>query len=161
MTFISQTTLKLKEGDAFPDVELQAYPEGKKSVSDYRGKWLVLYFYPRDDTPGCTTEACSFRDHIADIKKLGAEVVGVSTDDYKSHERFAKKYNLNFTLLSDVDGELGKLVGALREGAARLTENRVTFLIDPKGYVAKVYPKVTPSDHSEEIIRDLKSLLAK
>ncbi len=150
--------MKLKEGERFPDIELQAYPDGKKKVSDYKGKWLVLYFYPRDDTPGCTTEACSFRDHISDIRKLGAEVVGVSTDDYKSHEKFAKKYNLNFTLLSDTDGELGKAVGALRENASRLTENRVTFLIDPKGFIAKVYPRVTPSEHSEEIIQDLKAL---
>lgn len=150
--------IKLKEGEAFPDMELQAYPNGKSKISDFRGRWLVLYFYPRDDTPGCTTEACNFRDHISEIKKLGAEVVGVSTDTLESHQKFANKYKLNFTLLSDVNGELGRAVGALRDGAARLTENRVTFLINPKGYVSKIYPKVTPADHAEEIIKDLKEL---
>lgn len=151
--------LKVKEGDLFPDVALEAYPDKeKKSISDYRGRWLVLYFYPRDDTPGCTTEACSFRDYISEIRKLGAEVVGVSTDDYENHARFAKKYNLNFTLLSDTQGILGEKVGALRDGTQRLTENRVTFIIAPDGKVAKVYPRVTPSEHAKEVIRDLTQL---
>jgi peroxiredoxin Q/BCP len=143
-----------------PDLELDAYPgPGRSKLSDFRGRWLVLYFYPRDDTPGCTKEACGFRDSLHEIQKLGAQVVGVSTDSVASHSKFSKKYGLNFTLLSDMEGRLGRVFGVLRDGASVLTENRVTFLVDPEGRVRKVYPRVIPTDHSVEVLNDLKAMM--
>lgn len=131
------------------------------SLSDYAGKWLVVYFYPKDDTPGCTTEACSMRDVRDELTALGADVVGVSKDDPDVHEKFKTKYNLNFKLLSDVDGSVIDSYGAWgkkmfgREGILRKT-----FIIDPKGQVVKVYGRVTPLGHGDQIIDDLKSLQA-
>ena len=149
--------IKVKVGDTLPDISLLAYPGGTKAnLSSYFGRWLVLYLYPRDDTPGCTKEACSFRDSIKAIRELGAEVVGVSTDGVGSHERFAGKYGLNFTLLSDPKGQLGSSLGVLKEGGSSMY--RVTFLVDPKGRIAKIYQKVDPSIHSEEVLGDLRSI---
>jgi peroxiredoxin Q/BCP len=149
--------IKIKVGDLVPDSELEAYPDRKKvKLSAYRGKWLVLYFYPRDNTSGCTKEACGFRDSSKLIKDLGAEVLGVSTDSLSSHERFAGKYHLDFTLLSDSKGELGSLLGALKENGSSMY--RVTFLIDPDGRIAKIYPKVDPLIHPAEIVNDLKAM---
>lgn len=155
------TALLIKEGDKLPEVELESYPApGKKKTSEFREKWLVLYFYPRDDTPGCTKEACGFRDSISEITKLGANVVGVSTDSVDSHRRFHEKYSLNFSLLSDPKGELGRKIGVLNEGSSRPSMRRVTLLVDPKGMVRKVYPKVDPTAHSDEVVRDLKKFIA-
>jgi peroxiredoxin Q/BCP len=149
--------IKVKAGEVVPDVELEAYPIRRKvRLSSYLGKWLVLYFYPRDDTPGCTREACSFRDSIKTIRSCGAEVVGVSTDSTSSHEKFAGKYGLNFTLLSDPRGELGSRLGVLKGKGSYMS--RVTFLVDPKGRIVKIYPKVDPSVHAEQVISDLKAL---
>jgi len=148
---------KVKEGDALPDVELEAYPSGRKvGLSAYRGRWLVLYFYPRDDTTGCTLEACGFRDSIKPIRDLGAEVIGVSTDSTHSHEKFAGKYNLNFTLLSDSKGDLGSTLGVLKDDGSSMY--RVTFFVDPGGRIAKIYPKVNPTVHAKEVLDDLKSM---
>ena len=125
-------------------------------LSDYRGKWVVLYFYPQDDTPGCTIEACAMRDSRDAITDLGAEVIGVSRDDAASHEAFKAKYNLNFVLLSDPDHSVMDSYGAWgkkmygREGVLRKT-----FIIDPSGNVVKVYGRVTPLGHGEQVVKDL------
>lgn len=126
-------------------------------LSDYRGKWVVVYFYPKDDTPGCTKEACNFRDRLQDIK--GAVVLGISKDSVASHKKFAQKYSLNFTILSDEKLDTIKAYGAWGEKKFMGREFdgvlRKTFLIDPAGEIKKVYEKVNPLVHAEEIIRDL------
>lgn len=132
------------------------------TLSDYRGKWLVLYFYPKDDTPGCTVEACSLRDAATDLKDLDAEVVGVSADESASHSKFTNKHHLNFTLLSDSQKEAIVAYGAWgkkmfgKEGILRKT-----FIIDPEGAVVKVYGRVTPLGHGEQIVAALTELRAK
>lgn len=129
------------------------------SLTDYKGKWVVLYFYPKDDTPGCTTEACSLRDARDDIAALGAEIIGVSADDANSHDKFKAKHSLNFTLLSDPDKKVIEAYGAWgkkmfgQEGILRRT-----FIINPKGIVVKVYGRVTPLGHGEQIIGQLELL---
>ncbi|HMS92932.1 MAG TPA: peroxiredoxin [Candidatus Saccharibacteria bacterium] len=136
--------------------------EGKlHSLSEYRGKWVVLYFYPKDDTPGCTVEACAMRDARDELTALGAQVVGVSKDDATAHEKFKAKYNLNFTLLSDVDGEVITAYGAWgkkqfgREGILRKT-----FIINPDGQVVKVYGRVTPLGHGGQVVEEVRRLQA-
>ena len=129
------------------------------TLADYKGKWLVLYFYPKDDTPGCTIEACSLRDARDEIASLGAEVLGVSRDDAASHERFKAKHTLNFTLMSDPDKKVIEAYGAWgkkmfgQEGALRKT-----FIINPEGMVVRAYGRVTPLGHGEQIIAELKRL---
>ncbi len=144
-----------------PDFSLKD-PEGKThSLTDWRGKWLVLYFYPKDDTPGCTTEACAMRDARDDLAELGAEVVGISQDEAASHEKFKAKYNLNFTLLSDPDRSAIEAYGAWgkkmfgKEGILRKT-----FIIDPEGQVVKAYGRVTPLGHGEQVTESVKQLQA-
>ena len=128
------------------------------TLSDYRGKWVVLYFYPKDDTPGCTEQACKFRDDLAQLTALGAQVIGVSVDDSASHAKFATKYNLPFPLLADEGGETAKAYGAYSDWGVFTYAKRYTYLIDPQGKVAKTYLKVNTSKHSTEIIDDLKAL---
>lgn len=129
------------------------------SLSDYVGKWIILYFYPKDDTPGCTTEACSLRDARDTLAEMGAEIIGISKDDANSHEKFRAKYALNFALLTDVEGKIIEAYGAWgkkmygREGILRKT-----FIIDPAGQVRKVYGRVTPMGHGEQVIDELKRL---
>jgi len=129
------------------------------TLADYAGKWLVLYFYPKDDTPGCTTEACSFRDARDELTALGAEVVGISKDEPTDHEKFKTKYNLDFMLLSDPKGATISEYGAWgkkmfgKEGILRKT-----FIIDPNGMVQKVYGRATPLGHGEQVISELKRL---
>lgn len=147
-----------KIGQPAPDFSLLDANSQTHKLTDYAGKWLVLYFYPKDDTPGCTTEACHFRDDLAQLEKLGAKVVGVSVDDSDSHAQFAKKYNLPFPLLSDKDGKVADSYGALMNLGIIKKAKRHTFLINPKGYVAKIYLSVDTSRHSQEIIDDLKKL---
>jgi peroxiredoxin Q/BCP len=129
------------------------------SLNDYTGKWLVLYFYPEDDTPGCTTEACEFRDGRADLEAAGAEVVGISKDSVKTHRRFADKYHLNFTLLSDESKSIHKAYGAWGPkkymGREYIGTNRKTFLITPDGKIVKEYPKVTPLGHFSQVTSDI------
>jgi peroxiredoxin Q/BCP len=133
-----------------------------RSLKDFAGKWLVLYFYPKDDTPGCTAEACSLRDARDDIAALGAEVVGISRDDASSHEKFKAKHSLNFTLLSDPDMKTITAYGAWgkkmfgKEGVLRKT-----FIIDPGGVVVKAYGRVTPVGHGEQIVVELRRLQGK
>ena len=127
-----------------------------RTLAEFRGKWVVLYFYPKDDTPGCTEEACNFRDDIFTLSQLGAQVIGVSLDDSASHAQFAKKYSLPFPLLADPSGTVTASYGALPRGSRYA--RRYTFLIDPAGRVAKVYTSVETSRHSAEVIEDLKRL---
>ncbi len=139
-----------------PDFSLPDQTGRQHHLSDYSGKWVVLYFYPKDDTPGCTVEACSFRDARDDLAALGAQIIGISKDDAGSHERFTTKYNLNFTLLSDADGRVMTAYGAWgkkmfgREGVLRKT-----FIIDPEGQIVKTFGRVTPAGHGEQIIQTL------
>lgn len=142
-----------------PEFTLKDSVGGERSLTDYRGKWLVLYFYPKDETPGCTTEACSLRDARDDIAALGAEIVGISRDDASSHEKFKANHTLNFTLLSDPDHVVMDAYGAWgkkmfgKEGVLRKT-----FIINPDGQVVKVYGRVTPLGHGEQIIADIRTL---
>lgn len=142
-----------------PDFSLMDSEGNERSLADYRGKWLVLYFYPKDETPGCTTEACSLRDARDDIAALGAEVVGVSRDDASSHEKFKAKHTLNFTLLTDPEHQTMDAYGAWgkkmfgQEGVLRKT-----FIINPEGQVVKAYGRVTPLGHGEQVVADIKAL---
>lgn len=146
-----------------PDFTLLDQDNQEHKLADYAGKWLVLYFYPKDSTPGCTAEACSFRDARADIEKFAA-VVGVSKDSVRSHKNFSEKYHLNFTLLSDPDHKVIEAYGSWKlkkfMGREYMGTNRDTFIIDPDGNIAKEYRGVDPKNHSEQIINDLKALKA-
>jgi peroxiredoxin Q/BCP len=146
------------EGSIAPDFELPDQNGQAHRLGDYAGRWLVLYFYPKDDTPGCTREACRFRDDIGVLGDLGAAVVGVSVDDTKSHADFARKYQLPFPLLSDRDGRTAAAYGSLLDlGVARFAR-RHTFIIAPDGRIAARFDKVDPARHAEEIARTLRAL---
>ncbi len=147
-----------KVGEQAPDFSLPDQVGKMHALLDYRGKWLVLYFYPKDDTPGCTTEACSFRDGYLQIKTLGAQVLGVSVDDTMSHKAFADAHALPFPLLADTDGKVAASYGALNDFKLVKFAKRETFLIDPQGIVRKVYLKVNPDRHAAEVTADLKQL---
>lgn len=133
-----------------------------RKSNDYLGKWVILYFYPKDDTPGCTKEACAFRDGFSKFKKAGIEILGVSTDSVKKHLKFVEKYSLPFTLLSDEDKELVtdfKVWGEKKFMGRKYTgTNRVSYLINPKGTIVKVYEKVKPDVHADEVLLDKKAL---
>jgi len=150
-----------RTGQPAPAFDLKDANNTPHQLSDYAGKWLVLYFYPKDDTPGCTKEACHFRNDLFELEKLGAKVVGVSVDDSGSHAKFAEKYKLPFPLLADVDGKVADSYGALTNLGIIKISKRYTFLIDPKGMVAKSYLSVDTSRHSQEIIDDLKKMTSK
>lgn len=144
-----------------PDFSLSDNDGQTHQLADYAGKWVVLYFYPKDDTPGCTIEACSMRDARDDITALGAEIIGISKDDATSHEKFKAKHSLNFTLLSDPDMAAMNAYGAWgkkqfgQEGVLRKT-----FIISPDGQVVKAYGRVTPLGHGEQVAAELKRLQA-
>lgn len=146
----------LKEGVVAPDFTLQTDGGGEVTLSDYRGKKVVLYFYPKDNTSGCTTEACNFRDDHSEIVAAGAAVLGVSPDSIKSHDNFKAKYQLPFALLSDPDHQVAELYGAWGEkkmyGKTHMGIIRSTFIIDEEGKILKVFPKVKPADHSTEVL---------
>lgn len=146
-----------------PDFTLQDQEGLTRSLKDYAGKWLVLYFYPKDDTPGCTTEACSFRDERKAIADLGhAEVVGISKDSVASHKKFAEKYKLNFTILSDPEHKAIEAYDSWKPkkfmGREYMGTERNTFIISPDGKIAKEYLGVNPKEHAVEIIKDLQAL---
>jgi len=147
-------------GKPAPSFDLPDSNGVRHTLATYHGKWLVLYFYPKDDTPGCTKEACSFRDDLHKLEALGASVVGVSVDDSNSHAEFAKKYHLPFPLLSDKDGKVADSYGALTNLGLVKMAKRDTFLIDPQGMLQKAYLSVDTSRHSQQIIDDLTSLKA-
>ena len=149
------------EGSMAPDFELEDQNGKAHRLSDYAGRWLVLYFYPRDDTPGCTEEACRFRDDIGVLGGLDAAVVGISVDSPRAHAAFARKYQLPFPLLSDPDGRTAAAYGSLLNlGVIRLAR-RHTFIVSPDGRIAARFDKVVPARHAQEVARALRSLQQK
>ncbi len=151
--------LKLKAGDDAPDFTAATNGGGQVSLADFKGKPVVLYFYPRDDTPGCTKEACAFRDHFAQFRRQGAVVLGVSVDPVKAHDKFVEKYKLPFTLLADEEKKIVQAYGVWGQksfmGRKYLGTHRVTFLIGPDGKVKKVWPEVKPAEHAAEVLAEL------
>ena len=151
--------IKVKVGDQAPEFDGPTSDGSKLGLKDFVGKKnVVLYFYPKDDTPGCTREACSFRDNITPIRKMGAEIVGVSLDSITSHDKFTTKYNLPFPLISDKDKQIANAFGVLKDTGT--STNRVTFIIDKKGKIAKVFPKVDVAKHTDEVVAALKEISA-
>ena len=152
----------VKEGQQAPEFTLASTEGGDVSLKDLKGKPVVLYFYPKDDTPGCTREACAFRDAQARTKKTGAVVLGVSPDSLGAHESFRAKYKLNFALLSDPDKRVAKQYGAFGEkvlyGRKVTGMIRSTFVIDARGIVRKVFPRVRVDGHDEQVLAALKEL---
>jgi thioredoxin-dependent peroxiredoxin len=145
-------------GMVAPPFTLSDQANHPHTLAGYRGRWVVLYFYPKDDTPGCTTEACNFRDDISALTALGAQVLGVSMDDSKSHARFAEKFHLPFPLLADTEGDVARAYGALWSVGPLRIARRHSFIIDPQGRVARIYREVKPASHSRELQDDLKTL---
>lgn len=152
-----------QDGQAAPEFKLQDQKGAWHTLKQYHGKWLVLYFYPKDFTPGCTTEVCQFRDDVMKLHKDGAEVLGVSLDDVESHAKFAEKYHVPFPLLSDADKSTAKEYGVLTfsEKMNLSYAKRETFLIDPDGKVAKRYVDVDPKENSGQVLADLAALKKK
>jgi peroxiredoxin Q/BCP len=149
-------------GAPAPAFRLQDQAGAWHELAEYRGKWLVLYFYPKDATPGCTTQACEFRDNIFAFNKLNAAIVGISVDDVASHKDFAAENNLPFTLLADDTKETAKSYGVLRSALGLMEiASRETFIIDPMGRIAKHYAPVDPKGHSQMVLADLKALAAR
>ncbi len=148
--------LKLKEGDQAPAFTVATSGGGKISLADYLGKNVILYFYPKDDTPGCTKQACGFRDNFSEFKKRGAIVLGISPDSVKSHDKFLEKFKLPFTLLADEDKKIVEAYGVWGEknfmGKKYLGVYRVTFLIGPDGKIKKIWPEVKPEEHAAEVL---------
>lgn len=144
------------------DISLVDQDGNAHSLRDFLGKFIVVYFYPKDATPGCTIEACSFRDFNEQIKALGAEVIGVSKDNVQSHKKFIEKEKLNFLLLSDPDTELQQAFGTWVEkkmfGKTYMGTSRSTFIIDPTGMIVKVWNKIKPEDHAKEVYEELQKL---
>ena len=153
---------KVKKGDKAPDFTLQDQRGDSHTLSDYKGQWVLVYFYPRDNTPGCTTEACAIRDYFPEFETLDVKVFGISTDTVKKHANFVKKYDLPFTLLADEDQEVVELFGVwgLKKFMGRefMGTHRMSFLIDPKGKVGKVYEKVKVKLHAQEVLADVKTM---
>ncbi len=145
-------------GQVAPDFRLQDQKGAWHTLAGEKGKWTVLYFYPKDFTPGCTTEVCTFRDDIVALRKAGADVFGVSLDDVKSHAEFAEKYHVPFRLLSDADQSTAKAYGVLASKVGFTYARRETFLIDPEGKVAKRYKDVDPKENSKQVLADLAEL---
>lgn len=150
------------EGQQAPDFTLPDQDGVTHTLSSYEGKWVLLYFYPKDDTPGCTIEACMIRDQFKDFTKIDAVVLGVSTDSVASHKKFATAYELPFTLLADETKEVVGMYGVFGEkkmmGRTYMGTRRTSFLIDPEGKIAKVYAKVKPESHATEVLADLATL---
>jgi peroxiredoxin Q/BCP len=154
--------LSLKEGDKAPEFNVLDNTGARVSLKDFKGKPIVLYFYPKDDTPGCTREACAFRDVYSDFKKAGAVVLGVSTDPVKSHQKFVDKFSLPFQLLSDDEKKIVNAYGVWGEksfmGRKYMGTHRVTFLVDGNGRIAKIWPEVKPEQHAAEVLDAIKTL---
>jgi peroxiredoxin Q/BCP len=150
-----------KVGDMAPDFMLPSTRGKDMTLKEHRGKDVILYFYPKDDTPGCTAEACSFRDHESDLAKEHAVVLGVSTDSLERHEKFRGKYNLNFPLLSDETADIAKMYGVWAEknmyGRRTWGVKRTTYWIGADGRIRKIYKKVDTAKHAEEILADLRA----
>ena len=155
--------MELEIGQKAPSFTLPDQDGKEHSLSDYFGAWVLLYFYPKDNTPGCTKEACAIRDNLPEYNKIHAQVLGVSTDSIGSHKKFEEKNDLNFILLADEEKEVVKKydVWAPKKFMGRefLGTHRISFLIDPKGNIAKIYNKVKPANHAEEVLADIKELM--
>ena len=149
---------QLKVGSKAPNFTLSDQNSIQHQLSDYEGSWVILYFYPKDDTPGCTTQACDFRDAVKRIIASKSNVFGVSLDSVESHKRFADKNNLPFSLLSDESGEVSEAYDSLNNFMSFKSAKRNTFIIDPDGKVAKIYLSVKPSTHSQMVLNDLNQL---
>jgi len=153
---------KLNPGDAAPDIELPVWPEGSLKLSDLRGRWVILYFYPKDNTSGCTTESCAFRDALPDFSGANAAIIGVSRDSVKSHQGFTEKQGLNFPLIADTDELLCKAFDVIQlkkmYGKESLGVERSTFIINPESVVAHAWRKVKVADHVADVLQTLKSL---
>ena len=149
-----------KVGDRAPDFRLRSTRGKELSLKDFKGKDVILYFYPKDDTPGCTAEACSFRDHESDLTKEHAAVLGVSADPIESHEKFPDKHNLNFPLLSDPTADVAKMYGVWKEknlyGRRSWGIARTTYWIGANGRIKKIYKKVDTAKHAEDVLADLR-----
>ncbi len=145
-----------QQGQALPDLDLTTESGEHLGTQDLTGRKTVLYFYPKDGTPGCTKEACAFRDRMDDYARAEIQVYGVSLDSPESHREFREKYNLNFPLLTDEEGRASEALGVLRENGK--TANRVTFLLDPEARISRVYPEVSPETHADEILKDAAAL---
>lgn len=154
-----ESTMQLKEGDPAPDFELPSQAGSTVHLSDFRNKKnVVLYFYPKDNTPGCTKEACNFRNDLAQFASRNTEVIGVSLDSVESHQRFAQKYGLNFTLLSDRDRVVTNAYGVMGGWLGFKFAKRTTFLIDKAGIIRKIFPSVSVGGHDAEVLAALQSI---
>ncbi|EKD95011.1 MAG: hypothetical protein ACD_25C00108G0006 [uncultured bacterium] len=154
---------KLNVGDVAPKFSLLDQNGVVRTLEEFSGKWLLIYFYPKDNTPGCTTEACEIRDAWGEFKKTGAEVVGISTDSVESHKKFGEKHSLPFTLLSDSEKKVVEEYGVWGMksfmGKSFMGTRRTSFLISPDGKITKIYENVLPAIHAEEVLRDIQTLL--
>ena len=157
MVFNTNANDELTKGMQAPDFTLVDQDNIKRSLTDYSGQWVVLYFYPKDAPPGCTTEACSFRDNIEIINNLKANILGVSVDSQESHKDFSDKYSLPFPILADINGEVAKKYDSFGSFVGFKYASRHTFIINPAGKIHKIYKKVNPSKHAAEIILELKN----
>ena len=151
--------MKLKRGDKAPDFTLPNQEGKEVKLSDLKGQWLLLYFYPKDNTPGCTKEACSIRDSMPRFNTQGLKVMGISTDSVESHKKFSQKHDLSFDLLSDKEKKVVKSYGVWGKkkfmGMEFMGTRRMSFLINPEGKIAKIYEKVKPAKHSQEVLEDI------
>ena len=155
---IANASEQVGVGDVAPEFELSDQDGQLHSLEDYRDQWVVLYFYPKDETPGCTTEACEFRDNIFAFRKINAQILGVSLDDVESHAKFAENHGLPFPLLADVGGVASDAYGVKTKMFGMTVAKRQTFLIAPDGTIAKHYEKVSPAEHSRQVLADLAEL---
>ena len=149
---------EINTGQVAPNFNLQDQNGEWHTLDNYKGKWVVLFFYPKDQTPGCTTEASNFRDNIFEFEKLNAQILGVSVDDVESHQAFSEKYSLPYPILADVNKECATEYGVLGKFMMMTIAKRQSFLINPEGSIVKHYKKVDPDTHTKEVIVDLKQL---
>ncbi|MCK4840317.1 MAG: peroxiredoxin [Methylococcales bacterium] len=149
---------KLEIGHKAPEFSLFDNNEIEHNLSDYRGKWLIIFFYPKDNTPGCTKEACEFKQHHTVFSTLNTEILGINTDNTESHQHFVNKQKLPFPLLSDLTGAVSKSYATLFKLGPIKFCKRHSFIIDPQGNIAKIYRKVSPAHHIEQVMVDLKTL---
>ena len=149
---------EINTGQTAPNFNLQDQNGNWHTLDNYKGQWVVLFFYPKDQTPGCTTEACNFRDNIFEFQKLNTQILGVSLDDIESHQAFSEKYSLPYPILADVNKECATEYGVLGKFMMMTIAKRQSFLINPEGSIVKHYKKVNPDTHTNEVIVDLKRL---
>ena len=149
---------EINTGQTAPNFNLQDQNGNWHTLDNYKGQWVVLFFYPKDQTPGCTTEACNFRDNIFEFQKLNTQILGVSLDDIESHQAFSEKYSLPYPILADVNKECATEYGVLGKFMMMTIAKRQSFLINPEGQIVKHYKKVDPDTHTQEVIIDLKQL---